>query len=193
MTERFAPCTTTRTPGRARFINNKPILILDQTFSSLDCGDPSSSPTSQALPVFATVLPNVEISLQVCNHIRRIVVEDVVWEHERKLQQTTQQALEKRFEGHFLLAIPKQEGGLKKVFYRLIEPGFTDVAEQETLCDKFDCSIERLTQALMFIEAFAAHTLSISSRFTRPDASFVPTCMDETANEWCIKAKSKGF
>lgn len=80
--------------GRAGSIEQEPIQIMDQAFSLMDHEDPPLSLTSWSQLASAVVGPNIELSPQVCDHIRQIVVEDVAREHSKLSHEATQQALE---------------------------------------------------------------------------------------------------
>lgn len=103
-------------PRRASNIEQKPIHFLHQSFSSQDCEDPPLSPTPPALWASALVIPDVESSPQICNHIQEIVAEEEAWEHAELSQKAAHQAADNALLGIFSSTYTKAVGSLKKGF-----------------------------------------------------------------------------
>lgn len=66
------------------------------------------------------------------------------------------------------------------------------MAEKGALGEIFDRNIDRWRQSKSVIEAFTSRTLG-SLQFTRQAMQLIKTCMNETADEWRLTARDKGF
>lgn len=177
-------------PGSAGTTEQELIHNLAPAFSSLEGSPPSHTSWAQSVP--PAVIPDVVLSPHICDHIQQIVKKEVAPEHAKLSQQAIQQIVENNLSDRFLAGYIKAKEELRKTSHRFFETVFTDIGENGTLHEIFDCSIERWTQTTVFMDAFAALALS-SCCITRPEASFVCIHASETADQWSLNPKAKGL
>lgn len=94
-------------------IERERIHTLNQTLASLNREGPPTSPTSRAQLALIVVHRNVKSFLQTCNHIQKIIAEEIAFENAKQMQQATQQAVEKSQTDKFLTGYTEVGGRLK--------------------------------------------------------------------------------
>lgn len=75
-------------------------------------------------------------------------------------QQAMQQTGENGFQATFLTGYTNAEGRQKKVSYQFIGRVLKGKTEKRSLDEVFDCSVERWTQLIIFMDASVARALS---------------------------------
>lgn len=131
-------------PGRTDTIEQVPIHTLDLAFSSPNREGPPLSLTSRAQLDTAAVIPDVELSLQVRDHIRQIVTKEVAQKQAKQLKEATQQAVKSDFLSDIIFTgYNRAERELKKVSYRFSDTVLTNMAVKGTSYELFGRSIKQ--------------------------------------------------